>query len=176
MAQSGRLEQVGSRPLLTLFKFAIGFVWFGAVLASVSETGDPIHGLVAGSITVLIYGLILIPVLWLVLLPAAVLTMVILQAPRSTRRRRFAVGAAAWVAWALIVGLASLAAPREDEVGFADLVGGLVAAGVMGAVFSMVAFARPWKRPGRVTIGLALVVVVFVVVGGFLTLHWRSLG
>lgn len=94
----------------------------------------------------------------------------------SSRKARFGVGAAAWAAWGLVIWLATLAAPSENRAPPAPVLLVFLAGAVQGGSYSIAAFDRPWRVPGRVLVAATLAVIIFVVGGALVTALRPSVG
>lgn len=168
-AQSTATKDV-RHPILVLALLAAGNAWLGAAVQNGIDSGDLGHAVVTASLTLVLYGVIAIPFLCFALLPAVVLTMALLRwIDPSSRRARFGVGAAAWGGWGLVIWLATLAAPFESRSPSAPVLLVFLAGAVQGGFYSIAAFDRPWRVPGRVLVATALAVIIFVVGGALVT-------
>jgi hypothetical protein len=158
------------RPILVLLGFAAANVWAGAVLQGAQETGNALSAVVAGFLTLILYGVIGIPLVALVLLPSLVATRAVLRRLESpSRAARLWVSAATWAGWGLVLGLAAQAAPIETRPPVASIVLVALFAASQGALFALLALKPPWQRSSRAAIYAAVAVVLFVVGGALIT-------
>lgn len=157
-------------PILVLALLAAGNAWLDAAVQNGIATGDLGYAVAAASLTLILDGVIAVPLLCLALLPAVVFTMALLRwIDPSSRKARFGVGAAAWSGWGLVIRLATLAAPFESRGPSAPVLLVFLAGAVQGGFYSIAAFDRPWRVPGRILVATAFAVIIFVVGGTLVT-------
>jgi hypothetical protein len=163
-------SRVTGRALLALLGFAAVNVWVGAVLQGAQETGNPLYGVFTGFLTLLLYGVIGIPLVALILLPGAVATRAVLHRLDShTRRAQLWVGGATWATWGLVLGFAAQATPVETRPPVASVIVAALVAAMQGALFALVALKPPWSGSSKAAVYAAVAVVLFVVGGALIT-------
>jgi hypothetical protein len=161
-------QAVGSgmtRPILAHLAVVTAGAWVFYAIEDVRQGGDLVGAPVAAGVALVGFGVVFLAALSVLLVPAMVLTVALVdRLGAASRGARLLVGAASWTGWGLFVAITLAGASRlvlVPEAVAADLL--LLA--VAGAGFSVLAFGGSVVRTGRAFAILALAVVVFVVVG-----------
>jgi hypothetical protein len=172
-SESQRTSVVGrgmTRPIVAYLAIVIVDVWVGYAVADARQGGDVVRAALVAFAELLGSGVVTLTLVFLLLFPAMVLTVELVdrfEAP--SRLTRSIAGAASWAAWCLVVAI-TLAVASGVVVVPEMLAGLLVAVAASGAAFSLLAFDESIRHPGHAWTLLALVVAAFVVIGSI----WMS--
>jgi hypothetical protein len=154
-----------TRPILAYLAVVASAVWLGYAVVDLQQGGDLIGAPVVAAGSLIGYGLVLVAILSLVLIPAFALTILLVHYfEAGSRTARAISGAGAWVGWCLFVTIV-LAVASGVELEPGALGTDLVVFAVAGAAFSLLAFDGCDRRVGPLLTVGALAVAVLVILG-----------
>lgn len=142
-------------------------VWVSYAIEDVKQGGDLLRAPVVAATALLESGPFPVALLAVLLIPGATLTLELLhrfEATSTSRAARFALGAASWAGWCLLVAI-TLSVASGVVLVPETVAGDLLLGAASGGTFSVLAFDGHGARPGKALTLLALAVVAFVVIG-----------
>jgi hypothetical protein len=164
-----------TRAILAYVVIVILGVWVFYAVEDVRQGGDLAHATGVAAASVLGFGVAVLALATVLLIPAMVLTVELVHRFRATSRAvRSVIGAVSWAGWCLFVASTLTVASRVVLVP-ETLAGDLFLFAASGAGFSLLAFDGYAMRPGKALTLLALVVTAFFVLGSiWMAGRWGS--
>jgi hypothetical protein len=154
-----------TRPILVYLVIVTLGIWFYLAVEDVKQGGDLVRAPVVAAAALLGFGLGGLAFIALLLIPAMVLTIVLVRRfEAASRAARSVLGAASWAGWCLFVAITLAVASRL--VAAPETLGGdLFLFAASGAGFSLLALDGFEARPGKALTLLALAVTGSVILG-----------